>query len=926
MVRFWPRPGSFLVSALLGLCLASTGAGFGGMEEAKIAKELLTRNWKILKRALEESGLRKRSTRTKGALFHVAKSLKSINGGKRNALEILEAFQADVRSGQNATALYPTLVRVLNLKDSLLLRKTIRPILADFQERLASYGGQAYNPVFHRLSQLIRNPRAFEPEEKPQPKVAPEPPVAENETPLDLAGLGGGDGCPPVVLPVPPGRPAKNPWMGSCEQCKPLQKRLDEVYDRFVEAGKEEKAREKAHNALLGELEAAALEFRQSLVPLEAEKSVGGVSRDPLTGVTVESRDQGDGTVRVTTTYPDGRSETRVRPRSTSASARKRRVEAAERKLEEASRKEEEARGRVEEASRNLGIRRDQVHALQRERTACLGRCQRSAAPRALGEGVYLFEERVLESLRFSSKEVEVGCEACSAPARKLQAASSASTQASRRARRAAEDFNRRMEATRAALAKETVQVEVPRGQDTPEFLCSLFGPAKAQAMIRARKEGKRGKGGATHVLFRVEIRESPGQMAAILEDQEEAMKKLPEVYSLIEAFRQTEVSLAEAEQALESCEADRCQLGEQVFHLSDPIEEPFFQFDARSECSPCQPAWQELRQSYQRKVNAQRDLYQLARRDLPELEAKLEAERSGVAPTSTRSSSLQERLRKLRARHQGPPAGAASEKVQELRLRIEELRHRKIPTQIRSLRTWTIREQRAREALEECNQSRCQGEQGGDPREIAQRRVGELMRAYEDGNLGALTRLLTRDFEQDRSILENAIRNELRDQTGIRVDFQISQVSRGGGGISVRFSWNRTASDLRSGVSDGTTGRADLFLDGSQEHRIKRLTGQLPFGVRDRDLVEQAGGRRALDMHSRRPVAFEGEAGFGGGGASPFPGSSPATGLGTACNHPPGQAGCPRCGGGDGYPPGFDFSDRDAFLDYHRKRGHRVR
>lgn len=140
--------------------------------------------------------------------------------------------------------------------------------------------------------------------------------------------------------------------------------------------------------------------------------------------------------------------------------------------------------------------------------------------------------------------------------------------------------------------------------------------------------------------------------------------------------------------------------------------------------------------------------------------------------------------------------------------------------------------------------------------RHRVRRRVEDLVRAYEMGDLGSFRSQFSSGFVQDLGIFLNAIREETRDQHGIRVDLNFGQVISGPSGVSARVQWTRTASDARGG-SDGTTGRATFTFDRSQDLRILRIDGQLPFGVRDRDVVDQAGGQRALDMRSRRPVVL---------------------------------------------------------------------
>lgn len=149
------------------------------------------------------------------------------------------------------------------------------------------------------------------------------------------------------------------------------------------------------------------------------------------------------------------------------------------------------------------------------------------------------------------------------------------------------------------------------------------------------------------------------------------------------------------------------------------------------------------------------------------------------------------------------------------------------------------------------------------DDRAAAQRRVREFLRAYESGDFGAMLRHLAPSFSQDRGILENAVRAEAREQFDIRVDAQPGQITSGEDGVSVRFRWNRTATLGLGGQPDSTSGEATFFLTRDSDYRIDRMTGPLPVGVRDQDLVDQAGGRKAMDSRTRRPVVC-GRAGSG--------------------------------------------------------------
>jgi hypothetical protein len=129
------------------------------------------------------------------------------------------------------------------------------------------------------------------------------------------------------------------------------------------------------------------------------------------------------------------------------------------------------------------------------------------------------------------------------------------------------------------------------------------------------------------------------------------------------------------------------------------------------------------------------------------------------------------------------------------------------------------------------------------------------MMRAIEDGDEGTFIRNLAPAFDQDRGILENALRREEQAQTDVRLETFVRQVRADGDTVSVQFDWNRQASDVRSGAPDGTQGTATFFLARGTGWRVTRMQGPLPFGVRDQDLVDQAGGRRARRISDGQPV-----------------------------------------------------------------------
>lgn len=156
----------------------------------------------------------------------------------------------------------------------------------------------------------------------------------------------------------------------------------------------------------------------------------------------------------------------------------------------------------------------------------------------------------------------------------------------------------------------------------------------------------------------------------------------------------------------------------------------------------------------------------------------------------------------------------------------------------------------------------------GDDARAAAVRRIRDLIRDYEAGDIGGMLRHLSPDFSQDTGILENAVRNDSRYQSGIRVEVFPGQVVPGAGGVSVRFRWNRTANASDTGAPDGTTGEATFFLSKRHGYKVDRMVGPLPFGVRDQDLVDQTGGRKAVHISTRRPVVCAPAGATGSGNA----------------------------------------------------------
>lgn len=134
------------------------------------------------------------------------------------------------------------------------------------------------------------------------------------------------------------------------------------------------------------------------------------------------------------------------------------------------------------------------------------------------------------------------------------------------------------------------------------------------------------------------------------------------------------------------------------------------------------------------------------------------------------------------------------------------------------------------------------------EERRAAEQRVQAMMRALENGDEVAFTQALAGDFSQDRSTIENALRRDEQSQSEVRLEVFFRQVRVSGDTVSVQFDWNRQAQDIRSGTPDGTQGTAIFFLhrDGM---KVTRFQGPLPFGVRDRNLVQQAGGERARQM-----------------------------------------------------------------------------
>ena len=188
--------------------------------------------------------------------------------------------------------------------------------------------------------------------------------------------------------------------------------------------------------------------------------------------------------------------------------------------------------------------------------------------------------------------------------------------------------------------------------------------------------------------------------------------------------------------------------------------------------------------------------------------------------------------------------ADAGSSRLEELRARMKARR----AGQEASARATPVKAQEATPVVRKKGLTEAE-------RQAAERRVRDMLRALESGDEVAFTRALAEDFSQNRSIVENAIREDEQAQSDVRIEIFLRQVRTDGDTITVQFDWNRQANDFRSGAPDGTKGTATFFLDRSSDMKVTRMQGPLPFGVRDRDLVEQAGGKRAHRITDSQPV-----------------------------------------------------------------------
>lgn len=131
----------------------------------------------------------------------------------------------------------------------------------------------------------------------------------------------------PAADPEP--EPAPQPDPVVCDPCREIADQVsearDEVRDRTQEVAdlKDELSRTQA------EIDALDKQIKMWERQLQQTAGTGGSSYDPATGTTIEAYDQGDGTVRITTTYRNGTVETRSRPSNTHRAETRAKLDAA---------------------------------------------------------------------------------------------------------------------------------------------------------------------------------------------------------------------------------------------------------------------------------------------------------------------------------------------------------------------------------------------------------------------------------------------------------------------------------------------------------------------------------------------------------------------------------------------------------------------
>ncbi len=120
-------------------------------------------------------------------------------------------------------------------------------------------------------------------------------------------------------------------------------------------------------------------------------------------------------------------------------------------------------------------------------------------------------------------------------------------------------------------------------------------------------------------------------------------------------------------------------------------------------------------------------------------------------------------------------------------------------------------------------------------------RSLSELIQAYVGRDLSGFMKAVSKEYEQDASVLRNAVAEDFQQEANFSVDLELLsyQVSRNV--VSVQLRWNRISLDQASGEAlPVRTGNARVLFDRESGFLMKSWLGPAPFGIRDPQFQNQ--------------------------------------------------------------------------------------
>ncbi len=191
-----------------------------------------------------------------------------------------------------------------------------------------------------------------------------------------------------------------------------------------------------------------------------------------------------------------------------------------------------------------------------------------------------------------------------------------------------------------------------------------------------------------------------------------------------------------------------------------------------------------------------------------------------------------------------GPPpgarAGSAFEEARERLARLRALREapaRTAPAPRRPLAPEPVIPLRDRRPELDVRAGGDRGRPGEAGREGLARgleHLDRLMRSVEFGDRFGLEDAFSRGAFSEAGIFGFGLADDRMRETAIRVDWHLAGYFPDGPVPAARIRWNRSATDLRTGVPRVDSGEALVSFDPEDDYRIRSWTGTAPFGRTD--------------------------------------------------------------------------------------------